>query len=74
MEIKVDDFIEWGLKEAAVLETKIVYFGYFGETKTFVLGREEESLRMEHKYAGLDYDKEASNASFKTYKGALYAF
>ncbi len=42
--------------------------------KTLVLGREEESVRVEQKHAGFENKKGLSDASFKIYKGVLFAF
>ncbi len=61
-------------RDAEHLEGKIVSFGSFSEKRTFVMGREGDSLRVEKECACLGYGKGFNDDSFRAYKGRLYGF
>ena len=47
MDLNNFDFSGYYYTEAVVVKNKIVYFGYSAKKTTFLLGKEEESERLE---------------------------
>ena len=76
MDVSNYSFKKYCLREAFVLENKVVYFGSWNVKIAFVLEKEEDSeqLKVVREDEGINFERGNKNTTSRVYKKEIYAF